>query len=173
MGLTTSLAKTDLISKVGLGHQTGQQKLAALQTIAPMLQQLEAQPSKAFYNLLSAALEGLGYENAEEVIGPLEFWKDRSEEQKSMIANQAQMQQQQLAIQQQEAQHRMNLATQQFEFQKSLDNMKAEAEILHRRAQAMLAEAKAIREPQEQALEEQKFVAEADLEATQDRPVSL
>ena len=173
IGLTTALAKTDLVSKVGLGHQSGQQKLAALTTVAPLLQQLEASPSRAFYNLLSSALEGLGYENPEEVIGSLDHWKSRSEEQKAMAANQAQMQQQQLAIQQQEAQHRMSLASQQFEFQKQLDNQKAEAEIMYKQAQAMLAEAKALREPQEQSLEERKFSAETEIETVQERPVSL
>ena len=69
MGLDKVISKTDLVAKVGLGHQTGAQKVQASASMMQMLQLLKQDPDPATYNLLKESLIGFGYESPEDVIG--------------------------------------------------------------------------------------------------------
>ena len=59
-GLTNILDKTDFISKVGLGHQTGHQKITASRSLIELVGMLEQNPSKAIYNLVAETFQRLG-----------------------------------------------------------------------------------------------------------------
>ena len=126
MNFSSTVRKTDLMSKVGLGHQTSQQKIAASQTTSAMIAQLSADPTKAMYMLTKDTLEGFGYEQPEDVLGTLEDWETKSLEMKQ--AQQAQLQQGQMQLQMQQ---------QQFQQQFQLDQQKATFEMKLKQAETM------------------------------------
>ena len=120
------IRKTDLRAKVGLGHQTAQQKIAAAQTVGTMIAQLTQDPSSAMYYLIKDTLSGFGYEHPEEVVGKLEEWQQKAAQKQQM--DQAALQQGQAQIQMQQ---------QQFQQQFALEQQKAEFEMKLQQAETM------------------------------------
>ena len=97
IGLSKVISKADLKSKVGLGQQTGAQKIQAANAVLPFLQALTVDPSDTNYNVTSELMRGMGYENPEEVLGPVTYFQQKAVEKQQM--EQAALQQQQQAIQ--------------------------------------------------------------------------
>lgn len=132
MGLENIMSKSDLKAKVGLGHQTGQQKIQAAQILGGLMQQLAQDPTQAMYNLVLNAAEGLGFEDAVAIVGSIESYMQKA--QQNQQAMQAQTQQAQAAAQ--EAQQRMQLEIQRFEFEKELKMMQTQEELAIKRMEA-------------------------------------
>lgn len=173
-GFMDIVRKVDFTSKVGLGHQTGQQKIAASQIVGGMLAQLQQDPNPAIYNLVSETLDGHGYESPESIIGPLDFWMQKAAEmkQQQQMAMQAQqqqvqIQQQQLQLQQQQFQFESQLAMQKQEFEKQIMQQESDAKIEQMRGSGALSYAKADSEPIKTANDVRK--TEADIELTREQ----
>ena len=105
LGIMNIMDKSDIVAKVGLGHQTGQQKIAATQNILELVAQLEAAPSQTLYRLTEETLKGWGYENPGLILQPLETYMQKAQEAMMMQQQQLQLQQQQAQMQ---AMHRYN-----------------------------------------------------------------
>ena len=129
MNFSSTVRKADLMAKVGLGHQTAQQKIAASQTTSAMIQQLSADPSRAMYSLTKDTLEGFGYEQPEDVLGTLEEWQQKAAEMKQLQAAQIQQGQQQMQMQQQQFQQQFQLDQQQAMFDMKLKQAETMAKI--------------------------------------------
>ena len=139
MGLRNVINKNDITAKVGLGHQSAQQKIAATNAILPLLQQLEANPTQATYNLISNTLMGFGYETPEAIIGPIEFYQKKAEE--TGAQKQAMMQQQQAQTQQ--IQQTIQIEQQKWMLEQQLMKAESQAKIELDKAKALEVTAKA------------------------------
>ena len=129
MNFSTMIRKADLKSKVGLGHQTGPQKIAASQAVMQMMQQLIASPNPAMYFLIAETLKGHGYEQPEGIIGDLQYWEQKEQE---AIQAQAALQQQaetQLQMDADKNQAQVQLEYQRFEFDKQMKYAETMAKI--------------------------------------------
>ena len=153
LGLHNIMEKNDLTSKVGLGFQTSQQKIAAAQTIQSMLQQLEANPTPATYNLIHETLKGFAYENPAQIIGHLDFWIEKAarmqqqEQEALMIQKQtADAQTAQVQSELQQVQFEQELEKQKQDFNQRVEWEKAQAEVRAKDAETekKLAEARKI-----------------------------
>ena len=146
LGLERVVSKTDIVARVGLGHQTGHQKIQATQAIQPMLQMLKENPDPATYHLLRESLIGFGYENPESILGELDFWQQQAAEMKQMEQQQMQLQMQQLQMQQQQVEVDISIKQQEFELRRQLEMAKAMSEVEKNGASAekMLAEARKV-----------------------------
>ena len=80
LGIQRIINKSDITAKVGLGHQTGMQKIAATNAILPLIKQLEENPNKTMYNLVSNTLIGYGYEKPEMIMEPLTYYQQKAVE---------------------------------------------------------------------------------------------
>ena len=116
MGLEKVISKTDITSRVGLGHQTGHQKIQASQVLNPMLQMLKQDPDPATYGLMIEAMKGLQFDSPESLVGDLEFWQRKAQELKQVQQQQMQLQQQELQNQQAQIQ----MQAQQIQFDQQL-----------------------------------------------------
>lgn len=137
MNFSATVRKSDLISKVGLGHQTGQQKIAASQTVSALIAQLTADPSQAAYMLTRDALVGFGYDEPEEILGSIETWMQKAQEMKAMQMAQLQQGQMQLQMQQQQFQAQFGLQQQKQQFDMMIEQAESMAKMEETKAKAM------------------------------------
>ena len=165
LGLENILDKSDLKAKVGLGHQTGQQKIQAAQIVGQLMAQLAADPTQAMYNLVLNAMEGLGFEDPVKEIGSIQTWMAKAQQLQMIQQQQAQAAQMQVA----EIQQKMQLEQQRFEFERmikleelrgsmDIDQMKAIAEVDLKQAQARKATAETVLATQEADTAEVKVI---------------
>ena len=124
LGMDNMIRRVDFVSKVGLGHQTGQQKIAAGTLVSQMLAQLAQQPNAAMYNLATETLRGHGYEDPVAIMGPLEYWVQKEQ----MMTQQLQSQMAAQQAQAQTAAAGIQMQQQQLQFQQQMEAAKHERE---------------------------------------------
>ena len=129
MDFMNTIRKADLKSKVGLGHQTGHQRISASQATSAMLGQLQQNPSEAMYKLISESLMGFGYEQPEEILGPLEYWQAEKQKMEQMAQANLQMQGQQIQLQQQQIMGDLQIKQQESQFNMKLNQAETLAKI--------------------------------------------
>ena len=142
-GIMNVINKSDLSAKVGLGHMTGQQKVAATQSLLQAMVQLSSDPTaplpvppEAKIELMYELGKGWGYENPELLFGTKQQvmqLAQQAEQQKQqamqMQQQQVQIQQQQLQMQQQQVNHQMQLAEQNQLFNQQLQQAQHDADL--------------------------------------------
>ena len=148
-GLDNVMSKSDLTAKVGLGHQTSQQKAQAAGVVSGMILQLSQQPSMAMYNITSEALKGFGYDNPEALLGPLDEWVQKAQQaqqaQQSQIEaaqSQQQLAQQQFQLQEQQVQGQLQIAQIESQARIQREAAESEAKISQMQSKAELDQAK-------------------------------
>ena len=176
LGLPNVLSKTDITAKVGLGHMTGPQKIAASEALMQMITALEQNPSKAMYNLISESLIGWGYDNPEEIIGPADTFKQKAEmfqqqQQSTIQAQQSQAQVAQGQIQMQQTQ--MQIMQQEAAYKEEIARQESQAKIALMQAQAAHQEAKAGSEQVSAAKDEVEMQKIAESGAPTETRVSI
>ena len=165
LGIMNIMDKSDIVAKVGLGHQTGQQKIAATQNILELVAQLEAAPSQTLYRLTEETLKGWGYENPGLILQPLEIYMQKAQEAMMMQQQalqlqqqQAQMQAMQIQSQMQQAQAEMALKEQAQRFEQQVKSQELMAKISEIMAKADLTDA----QKEQQIAETIKFLESFD-----------
>ena len=148
-GVNNVMTKSGITAKVGLGHQTSQQKAQAAGVVTTMIQQLSTQPSQAMYNMTGEALKGFGYDNPEALLGPLEEWTQKAQQaqqaQQSQIQvaqQQQQVAQQQVQLQQQQVQGQLQIAQQESQAKIQREALESQAKIAEMQSKTQLNNAK-------------------------------
>ena len=155
-GLHNVLTKADLTTKVGLGHMSGQQKIAAITALMQISQQLASDPiaplitpPEAKLQMANELAKGWGFENPAELFGTPEMVANASAEfkQQQDTAKQAQTAASQsqvgmLQLQQQQFQHQVQMDKENQAFQQALAQAESDAKVKATLAKADLDVAK-------------------------------
>ena len=180
MGIDNILTKSSLTSTVGLGYQTGEQRRAASTQVFAMIQTLEQNPSPAYYAIIKEVLEGSGYQNPEDIIGPLDFYKQKKQDMDAKAQQAMQLQSQELAIKQQEVAQTGQYQTAQIELANREQSFKEQSQLQVDQARmvkfmesAGLDKAKAENIVKEYELEKTKVQADIQLSTQFQKPFSI
>ena len=134
--------KADITAKVGLGHMTGQQKIAAAQSLIAMMTSFANDPNTplpippmAKLQMAYEMAKGWGYDNPEllfgtpeEVLAETQKIEQQRAETSAIAASQMQVQQQQAQLAQQSFDMQSQMAAQEFALKEQIDMSRAEAE---------------------------------------------
>lgn len=158
MGLHKIIRKTDITAKVGLGHMTGYQKIAAGTSMLNIIKELEANPTDAMYNLATQTLSGWGYPHPDGILGDLKTYQEKK--QRMDMLQQMEVQTAQQQVQNQTTQLQMSQQQMQFEQQLKLSDQQFDQQMRQAKVMAEIEEIEA--KTGKTAAEARKIMTETD-----------